>query len=53
MPDPKDLLMKRTMLKLYSDFSPEVKALMALPDKVMVSTTLKPTYLSERFIVRS
>ncbi|KAL8896125.1 MAG: hypothetical protein Q9207_007866 [Kuettlingeria erythrocarpa] len=35
MPDPKDLLMKRTMLKLYSDFSPEVKALMALPDKVM------------------
>ncbi|KAL8926715.1 MAG: hypothetical protein Q9208_002789 [Pyrenodesmia sp. 3 TL-2023] len=35
MPDPKDLIIKRTMLKLYSDFSQEVKALMMLADKVM------------------
>lgn len=36
-PSPEDPDLKKTMLELFSDFSPEVKALMSLADKVMVS----------------
>ena len=40
LPDPEDSDLKGIMLKLFSDFSPQVEALMMLADKVMVSTPI-------------